>query len=63
MKPALSRLSLSGTSLVRGKHRTLAFQTFITRMVKHIGEREVDGWMDGLLFNQWIDHNSIVGER
>ena len=26
-------------------------------------EREMDGWMDGLLYNQWIDHNNIVGER
>ena len=26
-------------------------------------ERERDGWMDGLLYNQWIDHNNIVGER
>ena len=27
------------------------------------GERKVDGWMDGLLYNQWIDHNNTVGER
>ena len=26
-------------------------------------ERERDGWMDGLLYNQLIDHNNIVGER
>ena len=26
-------------------------------------ERESYGWMDGLLYNQWIDHNNIVGER
>ena len=26
-------------------------------------EREMDGWMDGLLYNQWIDRNNIVGER
>ena len=24
-------------------------------------KREMDGWMDGLLYNQWIDHNNIVG--
>ena len=23
----------------------------------------MDGWMDGLLYNQWTDHNNIVGER
>ena len=27
------------------------------------GEREMDGWMDGLLYNQWIDYNNTVGER
>ena len=26
-------------------------------------ERERDGWMHGLLYNQWIDHNNIVGKR
>ena len=26
-------------------------------------EREIYGWMDGLLYNQWIDHNNIGGER
>ena len=26
-------------------------------------QTEMDGWMDGLLYNQWIDHNNIVGER
>ena len=26
-------------------------------------ERERDGWMDGLLYNQRTDHNNIVGER
>ncbi len=34
-------------------------------MYRELGyrERERDGWMDGLLYNQWIDHNNIVGER
>ena len=26
-------------------------------------ERERERWMDGLLYNQWIDHNNIVGKR
>ena len=24
---------------------------------------EMDGWMDGLLYNLWFDHNNIVGEQ
>ena len=26
-------------------------------------ETAIERWLDGLLYNQWIDHNSIVGER
>ena len=27
------------------------------------GGEGMDGWMDGLLYNQWADYNSIVGEQ
>ena len=46
----------------RDRERQREIQRHRERQRERQTDRETDRWMDGLLYNQWIDHN-IVGER